>query len=48
MSEYAVPVLAVDTSPSNHGGTTEVHTYILLNSKHLTMHNLKYIAQAPS
>ena len=41
-----VPVPVVNTSRGNHGGATQVHTCVPLNSKRLTAHSLKRIARA--
>jgi len=50
MSSHAIheiPVLHINTSHANYGGTTQMRTYALpLNSKRLTAINLKCIAQA--
>ena len=44
---HEVPVPHINTSRANHGGATQMRTYVLpLNSKRLTATNLKHIAQA--
>ena len=49
MSAHEVPLLAINASRGNHGGATHKNTCLLpLNSKRLTVFNLKCIAHALS